>query len=167
MKKTLAELRRDAAAKRFTAEIVFRFGDKIPERLKGERKISRTNTVAIFFVNQNGEESELQLPPASLVEYGGDFLEIYAPAVRELTDAEKDAIAAYERSEEEYKAKYNGCGRGYWYRRMFFENAGFPYLGGADEFLRGKRYRAYDNKVIDKGLRGELNLRYKLTRNDR
>lgn len=49
--KTLAQLKRDAKAGTIEARMTYRFGEGIPERLRGWRRIVNSNSVAIFFKN--------------------------------------------------------------------------------------------------------------------
>ena len=66
--KTLAELKREANAQSISAEMIYRYGEEIPERLKGIRRATRANTVGVFFRNANGEERVLSIRAASLIE---------------------------------------------------------------------------------------------------
>ena len=87
--KSLAELKRDVNKGDMYFEMIYRFGKAIPERLRGKRKAIKSNSVAIFLLNAEGEESELRYGRAKLIEYDGENLTVYAPAERDLTEEEK------------------------------------------------------------------------------
>lgn len=81
--KTIAQLKRDAKSGEYKGRMIIRNGNyNIPERLNGWRKIVDSNTKSIFFLNNEGKKSELQLPKATLVEYTDNLLTIYNPGER-------------------------------------------------------------------------------------
>lgn len=158
--KTLAELKRDANSGRMSAVLIEHYGhtgDDIPERLRGRRKAVRTNSIALFFQNCDGKESELRFRSANLVEYDGNTLTVYEAGIRDLTEEEKAVLAEWKRIEDEYTAK-NPWSDTYWKRKDYFANCSCPWLAGHDT-IRGKRYQ-YDGKVRDNAVKGTVILKY-------
>ena len=116
---TIAGLKRDANTGALFGELVFRFGacgEEIPERLKGKRRLVRSNSVGVFFQNADGAESELRLPRKNLFEYSGDCLRIYSPGLRDLTDDERALLSTWKKKEAEYPDYMNT----YWPMKSFF-----------------------------------------------
>lgn len=163
MKKSVAQLKREADSGKMRMELVERYGesgDKIIERLRGNRKVLRSNSVCLVLENSSGEESELRLPCAKLVEYDGENLTIYRAGERDLTEEEKICLKAWQQKEIIY-CKKNPYSNTYWYKQFFFENSNFPYLIG-DKKVRGKKYN-YNGKVWDDSIKGDVILRYKVS----
>ena len=101
---TLAQLKRDANSGCLVLEMMERFGDtgeQIPERLRGKRPVTRSNSVGIFLRNVSGEESELRLCNAKLTEYTGDELVIYSAGYRDVTPQEQGVLDGANRIREE------------------------------------------------------------------
>ena len=159
--KTLAELKRDVNNANMYFEMIYRYGEAIPERLQGKRKAIKSNSVAIFLLNAEGKESELRIDTAKLIEYDSESLTVYAPAERDLTEEEK-------RIKEEEKKFINDYlertpyGEPYWQTIAFYrEHKDFSYLAGFEE-QKGKRYN-YNGKIVDKAIKGEKILQYKIS----
>lgn len=158
--KTLAELKREANAQSISAEMIYRYGEEIPERLRGIRKATRANTVAVFFQNADGRESELSIKAASLIEYNGDTLTIYEAGKRELNAEERAILQEYEQTRKRYEEE-NPFSNGYWFKVSFFNKAKpFDYLSGF-ETIRGKRYN-YDGTITDNAIKGNAIIKYKI-----
>lgn len=163
MKKSVAQLKRDADSGKMWMELVERYGesgDKIIERLRGNRKVLRSNSVCLVLENLSGQESELRLPCAKLIEYDGENLTIYEAGERDLTEEEKNCLKAWQQKEIIYYKK-NPYGDSYWHRRFFFEDSKFPYLNGTEK-VRGKKYN-YNGKIWDDSIKGDIILRYKVS----
>lgn len=157
---TLAQLKREANAQSISAEMIYRYGEEIPERLRGIRKATRANTVAIFFQNADGRESELSIKAASLIDYDGETLTIYEAGKREPNTEEKAILQAYEKAKAEHE-KNNPFSDGYWHKVSFFnKNKDFQYLAGF-ETIRGKRYN-YDGTITDNAIKGAAIIKYKI-----
>lgn len=164
--KTLAEFKRDAANGRIKLEVLERYGksgDEIPERLRGIRTISRVNTVAVFLANDRGEESELLFDSAKLVEYDGESLIIYSRGERDLTSQEREILADWQRTEDDYYRR-NPYGESYWIKKDYFKDCPCPWLSGFGE-VRGKRYNL-NGKVIDTQVKGNAILKYRVYSNE-
>lgn len=161
--KTLADLKRDAKNKNMSLELVERFGktgDEIPERLRGIRHISKTQTNAIYLINDKGEESWLSFDSAKLVEYDTDSLIIYSPAERDLTDEEKSVRDEWIRKQDEYYAQ-NPYGDFFWAGQLVYKNSPCPWMSG-NKFIKGKYYQPHNNTVLDRSIKGEPILKYKV-----
>ena len=160
--KTLAELKRDANTGRMSLEMIEWYGkttedEGFPDRLKGVRKVLKSNTVALILLNANGNTSEMRFNSAKLIEYTDNSLIVYAPAQRDLTDEESRILKECERMQKEYYEK-NPYGEFYWKRKDYFKNCSCPWLDGY-EMVRGKKYM-YNGKVLDNSIRGEVILKY-------
>ena len=160
-KMTLAQLKREANAQSISAEMIYRYGEEIPERLRGIRKATRANTVSIFFQNADGRESELSIKAASLIEYDGDTLTIYEAGTREPNEQEKAILNDYVKATAEHE-KNNPLSGGYWHKVSYFSaKKEFGYLTGW-ETIRGKRYDHNTNKITDNAIKGEAIIKYKI-----
>ena len=167
---TLAQLKRDAKSGTLKAEMVYRFGEDIPERLQGVRDIVGANSVAIFFRNADGRKSELQIKRASLVEYSGDKLTTYRAGKRELNAKEKAVMDAWHEVTETQRYKDQAYADAmtdgsstYYQEKAFFESRGFGYLRGFD-YEHGCKYDWNTGKVIDESIKGEVEIEYKIIR---
>ena len=167
--KSLAELKREAKTGKLYGEMVYWFGDVIPERLQGKRQIVDSNTVAIFFLTKDGRKSELRFDAASLVEYDGDTLTIYDAGLRELNADEQKIMNEWEAiaSTEEYKHQaeidaYTDGSSTFWQKKAFFENRDHAYMLGY-ETQRGKRYIYGEQKIRDNAIKGKMLMQYAIS----
>jgi hypothetical protein len=161
--KTLADLKRDAAAGKIKLELLERYGEtgeNLPPHCRGVRQVDKVNTVAITLITADGLKSELRFDSAKLVEYTGEFLTIYERGERDLTEQEQKILDEWQRIEKEYTEQNPFC-ETYWKKKQYFDNCPCPYLAGYDS-VNGKRYRAYNQKVIDNQIRGNAILKYKV-----
>ena len=159
--KTLAELKRNANAGRMALELLEWYGESgegIPERLRGIRKVKRANSVALILENASGAESEMRIEAATLVEYDGEYLTIYQAGKRPLNQAEYQIMLQVRKLYEEYKDTYSG---GFWQVRGFLQDSECPWMAG-DDFRYGKKYDRSRNVVLDKAIKGEAILKYKV-----
>lgn len=165
-KMTLAQLKRDAKSGHLSAEMVYRFGTNIPERLQGIRPITGANSVAIFFRNASGEESECRIRSAALCDYDGESIKVYGYGKRPLSADEQETFIAWKHEEARYMANNPGWAYGnglYWKQKDFFTKRGHDYLLGY-EFCHGKKYDYNSGDVWDMSIRGCLELEYKIVR---
>lgn len=167
--KTLADLKRDAKSGKFYGEMVFRYGEEIPERLKGKRKLVDANSACVKFLNADGKKSELRIKYASLIEYTGDELIIYGYAMRDLTEQESKIMQEWKVIEEttQYheRSRIDALSDGnqtYWRETHFFKDKGYIYLMGLEE-QAGLKYDRGTGRIIDKHIRGEKELAYKIS----
>lgn len=160
---TLAQLKREANTQSISAEMIYRYGKEIPERLRGIRKATRANTVAVFFQNADGSESELLIKAASLIDYDGETLTIYEPGKREPNAEEKAILQEYERLKKKHEEE-NPFSDGYCFKVSFFNKSKpYDYLSGF-ETIRGKRYN-YDGTITDNAIKGAAIIKYKIYHN--
>lgn len=159
MKKTLADLKRDAKSGKMFLQLFSRYGktaEEIPERLQGIRPVVDCNTVAIFLQNRNGEKSEMRLGAASLTDYTGETLTIYNPGKREPNEEEAATLAAAAAARKEYQEK-NPYSESYYFMKDYYKKSAFPYLDGFTT-AKGKRYT--NGLIIDNSIKGEKILVY-------
>ena len=166
MRKSLAQLKRDAKSGQLKAVMIYRYGEEIPDRLKGVRPIVDSNSVAIFFRNADGKKSELQIKNATLCEYTEKGITIFAPGERPLNEAEQrvmDAWEAISNSEKYQKQReydlLTDCSTTYWMRESFFTERNMKHLLGYD-FVKGMKLNWSTGNVIDKSIRGEKIMEY-------
>ena len=155
---TLAQFKRDAAAGGMTMEFVSRYGktgDDIPERVRGERTVVRTNSVAVFLKKKDTEyESELHLTRAKLVKYTGDALRVYAPIERDPNEQEQSILDEWHRWEDAYLKENPFC-ETFWKMKDFFKASPCPYMSGFDtDRSHGKSYNPSTGKVRDSNIPG-------------
>lgn len=162
--KTLAELKREANTSRLSMEMIEwygKVGDDIPERLRGIRKVKRSNSVAIILLNSEGKESELRIDSAKLIDYDGESLIIYNAGEREPNEEERAVLTEAKKIYEKYADTYNG---GYWQVKDFYKNCPCPYMYGM-ETIKGKRYQTHNGKVRDNSIKGDVLIKYKVYMN--
>lgn len=158
--KTLAQLKRDANNGKMSLKMIEWYGktnDDIPDRLRGVRKVKKSNTVALILLSADGKESELRFDSAKLIDYTDNSLIVYAPAQRDLTEEESMVLREIERLEKEYYER-NPYGEFYWQKKRYFENCSCPWMSGY-EMIRGKKYM-YNGKVMDNSIKGDIILKY-------
>lgn len=163
--KTVAELKRDANGGKMSLEMIEWYGktgDEIRETLRGIRKVLRANTVAIILLNRDGNESEMRLNSAKLVDYDGENLTVYEAGKRDLTEQEQRILDEWQRIEDDYY-KNNPYGDAYWKRKDFFAKCACPWLTGY-EFVKGKylTYNGDKRVILDRSIKGEAILKYKV-----
>ena len=162
--KTLAQFKRDAASGKIALELVERFGStEFPERMRGIRKIARVNTVGITLVNERGEDSYMSYgESAKLFEYDGDTLTIYKPAMRPVTEQERQVRNEYEKIRAEYY-KNNPWGDDFWKQKDYYAKSACPWMyPNLDKSIKGKKYMLCDDLVQDEHIRGEAILKYRV-----
>jgi hypothetical protein len=160
--KTLAELKREANTGKLSMEMIEwygKFGDDIPERLRGIRKVKRSNSVAVILLNADGKESELRIDSAKLIDYDGDSLIIYNAGEREPNEEERAVLNEIKKIYEKYADTYNG---GYWQVKDYCKNCPCPWMYGMSETIKGKRYQTYNGKVRDNSIKGDVLIRYRV-----
>jgi hypothetical protein len=162
--KTIAELKRIANTGNYQAKMMYRYGEDIPERLQGWRKIVGSNTVAIFLLTSDNKKSELDIKRASLVEYTGSLLNICEAGERELNDSERKLMDDWETvvKTKEYQLQLErdlltDGSSSFWEKKSFFK--GHEYMLG-HEFVLGKKYNRNTKKMIDMSVKGKLLIQY-------
>lgn len=171
MKKTKAQLLRDLKSGEIALELVERYGNNnIIEKLKGVRKIKKITTNSCSLINENGDESWLEIPKASLLEYTDDTLSIFIPGYRPLNQKEKEILKEWEKiaNTKEYKEQELNDLRSdgnwtYWQKRRFFENNNALYLftnENGRQLDYNKLKNNEENCLLDPKVRGERILMY-------
>ena len=160
--KTLAELKRDANTGRMSLKLTERYNQTekdFPERLRGIRKVKKSNSIGLILINADGKESALRIKRAALMEYDGENLIVYEAGEREPNEQEKRILEDWEKVREQYE-KENPYSEIYWKKKSYFENCPCPYMSGFNSY-KGKRYQ-YNGKVLDSSIKGYPILKYKV-----
>ena len=163
VKKTLADLKRDAKAGKIALDIIYRYGEAIPEKMKGPRQVIDANSAAIKLLNHNGERSELRPEAAALIEYTPDSLTIYAAGIRDLTQEEAAELEKANRERKRYQ-EVNPYSDSFWHMKAYWKNSKYSYLDGAGEYKNGKALKrtADGDKIQDRSIKGDIILKYKV-----
>lgn len=179
MKKTVAQLKRDAKSMEFEGKMVVRCGEKandsnLPSRLKGWRAIIGANTKNIFFRDGDGKRSFLDIPKASLVEYTDGMLRIYYPGYREPNETEKRILNEWKEiaNTDDYQNRLktdlltDGSSTFYQQKR-FFKDRNAEYLLGF-ETQRGmkldfnKKANGDPRFICDEKIKGDIYMEYEI-----
>lgn len=163
VKKTLADLKRDAKSGKLSLEMIYRYGEEIPERIKGARRVVDANTAAIKLMTNDGNISELRPEAAALIDYTPDSLTIYAAGYRDLTQEERAEMDRANKERQRYQ-EANPYSDSFWHMRAFWKNSRFSYLDGAGEYKNGKALRrtADGDRIQDCSIKGDIILKYKV-----
>ena len=138
--------------------------EKRPQNLK-PRKISKVQTNAVYLEGEEnrGQGSYLEIPQSSLMDYDGTILNIYNVGVREMTDEERknEEAAQIERNRFEKENPYSD---GFWHMKSWFSKCSTPWVSITSDWVKGKKRGQGDNfnKILDKSIKGELILSYKV-----
>lgn len=150
---TLAKFVRDAKAG-MSLELIWRYGktgDDIDDRLRGVRKVTRVSRYKMDMMNTQGQESFLDFGSAKLVEYDGEYLTVYNPISRELTEDEQHVLD-----------KINSTDM-FFLKKEYARNSSCPWIDPyGSKIIKGKRYISHENKVLDWSMRGEMILKYRI-----
>ncbi len=157
MNKTLADLKRDIVGKKLILKEV----SGIP---KNEERtcIKLQGDSFVFLKGDTQSKSYCQIPKATLVEYDGETIKTFRPALRELTEEEKKVMDNVPRDEEQERV--DALSDGYVMgrkREMYYKEAGFNYLFGIKK-EKGKRLTHADKRpmIEDDNIKGDLELVY-------
>lgn len=160
--KTLAELKRNANTGSMVLEMTERYGNTdLPERLRGRRKVTGANTVALKLRNADGAESEMRFGSASLIEYTDNALIIYNAGYRELTDEEMEELNRAKEERERYQKEYPYCDS-FWHMKAFWKASKYPWLYDCGELKQGKmlRHTKDGDRIQDNAIKGDAILKY-------
>ncbi|OQA37660.1 MAG: hypothetical protein BWY51_01022 [Parcubacteria group bacterium ADurb.Bin316] len=132
-----------------------------------KRTVSKVQTNAITLkLADTGKESWLYYPVASLFEYDGNTIKIYAPGVRDLTKEEQAIMDEWTKitQTEEYERQLRidlltDCSTTYHQKKRFFEDKKAEHLLGYEK-VRGMKYNSYINKVTDDKIKGDIEFIY-------
>lgn len=168
MSKTLKELLQDANSGRLYLKMVIRSGTAdIPERFSNYRKVlGHTNSVLRLDNGKNDlgdtRPSQLDVKPASLVEYTDESLTVYKAGLRPLTRYEQGLLARWESVRDKEQERIDALSDGsvsYWQKIIFFKKNDAEYLLGY-EWKSGKRYDITSGQVYDKKVKGAIDMQY-------
>lgn len=160
---SLAAFKRMVNAGEVSMECIYRCGktgEEIPQKLRGIRKAVNANSVGLSLQNENGELSWLDIPAAALFYADEGRVVIYNPAHRDLTAHEQELLDTWRKKEQKAFAQNPFCNT-YWAEKQFFENSDCPWLFGMD-LIKGQRYLSHENKVLDRHIRGDVLLVYRV-----
>jgi hypothetical protein len=163
-----AQMMRDFKSKNISLEMTYRFGNEIPEKLKGLRKVTKVQTKAIYLLRSDGKESWLELPNAKLVYCDEKRLSIYSIGKRELTEEENKLMQEWKAitETEDYKKKmeydvltdYHAC---FYQEKRFWTEKDMLHLFGTN-WVKGMKRDHNSNMVFDSKIKGDLQLEYRL-----
>lgn len=164
---TLSDLKRDLKNRAIALELIERYGKgeaELPLRLRGIRRIKKSNSAEAVLINELGQESAMRYVAATLTEYDGETLTIYSAGTRPLTDEEKKVLAKGYAVRDEADARNPYGNAGYWaLKRFYAEHREFRYLAGWEK-ARGMQYQPGTDYVRDDRIKGDAILRYKVHR---
>lgn len=128
-----------------------------------EREIcaTQTNGISLKTENKSGK-SFLEYPPASLVDYDGEIITFYKPALRDLTPDEKAIIDNTPSHREENKQQalndmMTDSSGTYWMDKRYFSENDAEWRWN---WSKGLKWDINDNKMFDKKIKGEIDLQY-------
>ena len=155
---TFADLKRDLSVG-VKVKRISRFG----QACDIVKTVSKVQTNGVYL-----EGSMLQWPPASLVEYDGVSIKIYAEGLRDLTDKEKMIIANQpsNRPENAKQCEIDIMTDGsqmFWADKRYYSELNARYLKGS-EWENGEKYDYNTQKILSKKIKGELILQYVILR---
>lgn len=178
LKKSVAQLKKDAKSGKLEAMMVIKLGEKVdqndlPKVARGWRRIVNSNTKNIMFQTGN-RISYLEIPKASLVEYTDNDLKIYYAGYREPNESEKRILKEWNEiaSTEGYKKEleddlYTDGSTTFYREQWFFQRHNAEYLMGL-HYQRGmkldfcRRANGDKNFIYDEKIKGEICMEYKI-----
>jgi hypothetical protein len=168
--KTFSELKRNADTGKYFIEMIYWYGNELPERLKGVRQIIGSKTKSIVIKNLDGKISELRIENTNLIEISETSLTVYNSGIRELTQAEQDILKDWEviasNPDNVKQAETDMLTDGsvmFWKKKYYFEGKGYGYLLGHEK-ERGEKYDHNTDKIKSDKVKGEMILQYRLTK---
>lgn len=169
--KTKAEFLRDIKTSNIKLRLVGGMNydwikEKRPSNLKARRVVKvQSNALYLEGKENNGKGSYLEIPPASLMEYDGNVLNIYLAGVREMNAEEKANERAAKLERERYQRENPYCDD-YWHMKDFYRNCSTPWIYYGNGTIKGKRAAQGSDygKIIDNAIKGELLLQYVIER---
>jgi len=169
---TFAELKRLADSQNAFIEMVYRYGEPIPERLQGFRQLVGSKTKAILIKTNDGKVSELMIDNTNLIDISDNALTVYNSGVRELTQTEKDLLQVWEKiaNEPENKKQLENDlltdgNTMYWIKKSFFAERNATYLLGHEK-ERGEKYDRNIDKIKSDKVKGDKILEYRISKGE-
>jgi len=153
--KTLVELKKELHVGR-KCRLLERFGCTVDE----EREVVKVQSNSWCFKTEQKPASWLPIPKASLLEFDGTFIRIYAPGKRPPTEQEKSIIAGWVKLRDKEAEMTDGSGQ-FSREQQYYSQFKALYLAGYRE-ERGMRFDHHSGLVCDEKVKGDLELVYKL-----
>lgn len=170
--KTFSELKRLADTQSAFIEMVYRFGDEIPDRLKGVRQLVGSKTKAILIKTNDNRISHLEIDNTNLIDITDNALIVYNAGLRELTQAEKDILEAWRKIANEpnnqRQAETDLLTDGstmFWKKKRFFMDRNASYLLGYEK-ERGEKYDYNTGKIRSDKVKGDKIMEYRIIQKD-
>lgn len=168
--KTLADLKRDLCLGKsikmtFTS---FTFGDKPSPILNKVRYVvkAQSNCICLNEDKNATKGSWLQFPKASLLEYDGNIIKIFRPALRSFTPEEQKIIDNEPKDDKQDEIDMLSDGNTMFRRKKrYYKESGHFYLFGTEK-EQGKRLTHADKMpmIEDDSIKGELDLAYEVNK---
>jgi hypothetical protein len=166
--KTFSELKRNADSGNYFFEMVYSYGYEIPDRLKGIRQLVGSKTKAILIKTNDGKVSQLDIDNTNLIDISDNALIVYNSGFRELTQAEKDILEAWEKianeTENQKQLETDMLTDGsiiFWKRKRFFTERNYGYLLGHEK-ERGEKYDHNTGKIKSDKVKGDKIMEYRI-----
>ena len=173
--KTRAQLIRDAKSGNMSLEMIEYYGNKnVPPRVQGIRKVIKINSVDMLLKQSDGEVSHLSIPKASLMDYIGNKLFIYAGGYREPNAKEQAILGKWEKHTQDPNFKQreqvdlmtDGSSTFYEKKRFFYDHKAEYLMGyekqGGCKLDHNMRNRGEKDYIFDDSIKGEPMLAYRV-----
>ncbi len=170
MIKTFAQLKRDLQVGKkltMTFNVLAESSEAIASRLNKPRFIvgTQTNGITLSESKDAPKGSFLELPRASLVEYEDNTIKVYDPAIRDLTEQEKDIlknIPSYlpENKEQCERDIMTDTNTTYWLDKRYTKEEDAEWNWTTS---KGLYYMRSEQKMRDASIKGDLSIVYTLT----
>jgi hypothetical protein len=166
--KTFSELKRNADSGNYFIEMVYRYGDEIPDRLKGIRQLVGSKTKAILIKTNDDKVSQLDIDNTNLIDISDNALVVYNSGFRELNQDEKDLFEAWEKianePQNQKQLETDMLTDGsimYWKRKTFFTQRNYGYLLGHQK-ERGEKFDFNTGKIKSDKVKGNKIMEYRI-----
>jgi len=157
--KTLADLKRVLTVGQ---KVILKERNK--KEINQEKEVVKVQSNAWVFKTEKVARSWLQFPKASLIEFDGKTIKIYATGKRTLTDGEAKIKSGYEairnRKQEEIDMLSDGS-TSFYIEKGYYRKHNAEYLIGHTT-QRGMRYDYNSGLVYDEKVKGDLILIYEI-----
>ena len=155
--KTLADLKRDLKPG-VKLILKHRFGKEVNE----QREVIQTQSNGLWFKSEFKPRTWLDYPKATLTEYDGKNIVIYAEGYRELTENEQSIRKNEPRDEEQERIDCLSDGSTMYYRQLgYYRQNNAEYLMGGQR-QKGMVYDFNKNMVKDDNVKGVIALVYEV-----
>jgi hypothetical protein len=170
--KTFAELKRNADSGNYYIEMVYRYGDEIPDRLKGIRQLVGSKTKAILIRTNDNKVSQLDIDNTNLIDISDNALIIYNSGFRELTNQEQEIMNIWKKianePDNQKQAETDLLTDGstmFWKKKGFFTGLNAGYLLGHEK-EKGEKYDFNTGKIRSDKVKGDKIMEYRIIKKD-